>query len=534
MSLGFIPTTGLRVATRIDEMVVADVNGDGRSDVVVASQLPSGPSLTVLLGDGRGGFTAGTSVPAQLPGSQTSSMASGDWNGDGNADLAITSYSSDFSNSANAVSILLGSGSGQFGNPITTPLNPFIRPRGFSTADFNRDGKLDIALQSGQVLLGNGAGGFGSPIAFPKTYELEPIAAGDFNGDGIPDLGVIAPNCRPNAYRCYDDLKGTVLLGNGTGQFTPAQDSTFTAANRYAVADFNGDGIADLAAIRPADFPGSAEVQIRLGSGNGNFSSALAYRLDGLSQFIFDQLGVGDFNQDGLPDLVAAQSGNQFLYLLFNTRTGVDRFLEKPQQVDFSAETRGSVNLDLATGNFVIRAAIPISGRVLGKPKAIGTPLNDRIRGDGQNNGLQGYTGDDRLVGLGGNDQLIGGDGNDVLIGNEGSDTFVFTRELDYPRGVIGRFNRAIGVDQILDFDPAQDRILLDRETFLGISRRVNFDRVDTLAEAKQSRSYIVYIQQTGRLYYNENQAAAGFGKGGLFADLRDGLKLSDANLQSR
>lgn len=529
MSLRFGAAALLPVTGRVDELTVADVNGDGRSDVIVASNQAAGPSLTVLLGDGTGGLTEQTPIGLALSSSKLTGMAAGDWNGDGRADLAVVGYSLDLSsgNLAVGVSVLLGDGTGNFSGSVNTPVRTFTRVNGIDAADFNRDGRLDLALQNGLILLGNGAGGFDRTVPFAATYDYA-IAVGDFNGDGIPDIGAVAPNCRPNAYRCYYDFKGVVLLGDGTGQVGEPQDSTFTEASEYAVADFNGDGDADLAAVK------GAKLSVRLGSGTGNFSSAIVSPLADGTQLSFNQLAVGDFNQDGLPDLIAAAPGSQSLALLLNTRTDTDRFLVKASQIDFSAETRGSVKLDLATGTFVIRSSPLITGTVAIKPQAIGTPQNDRLLGNDRRNFLQGFTGDDRLVGLGGNDQLTGGDGDDELIGGKGKDTFLFTRRFDYPSGSFGRFSRSIGVDRILDFEPDRDRILLDRETFLGISPRVRFDEADSRSEAKRSRSYIVYVRETGQFYYNQNKAAEGFGRGGLFADLRDGLALSAANLQAQ
>lgn len=523
MSLRFSPAITLPTNSRIDEIAVADVNEDSRLDLVIATGGVSGASLTILLGNGTGQFVERPSMP--LP-NTSSIIATGDWNGDGLSDVAITSFSSSNPLSQGEVSILLGDGTGQFNSAINTSINVSNRPNNTSTADFNRDGQLDLALDNGRILLGNGAGGFGKVSNFPTFYSDETIAVGDFNGDGIADIGGIAPNCRPNAYRCYYTRKGTVLLGDGTGQFSTPQDSTFASERDYAVADFNGDGNVDLAGVS------GSRLSVRLGSGKGTFSSAIDFPLSNSSQSNFNQVAVGDFNQDGLPDLVAAQSGSQSLFLLLNSRTDTEQFLVKAKQLDFSAETRGSVSVDLVTNEFVIRAVQLIMGQVPAKPDAIGTLQNDLIRGNNQRNLLQGYAGNDRLMGLDGNDQLIGGDGKDQLIGGKGKDTFLFTRQFNYPVGVVGRFSRTIGVDRILDFDPKQDRIVLDRETFLRISKRVSFDEVDSLADAQRSWSYIVYIQKTGRFYYNENLATVGFGKGGLFADLRDGLELS-ANTKS-
>jgi hypothetical protein len=154
-----------------------DFNADGKLDLLIDG--------TIALGNGDGTFTQGASL------SVNGFSAVGDFNGDGKLDVAVCN------GPANNVAIFLGDGAGNFALASNSPISVGIQPEAIVAGDFNNDGKLDLAIvNSGDntvsLLLGNGDGTFtqagGSP--YPVGSFPTSIAAADFNGDGKLDLAV--------------------------------------------------------------------------------------------------------------------------------------------------------------------------------------------------------------------------------------------------------------------------------------------------------------------------------------------------------
>jgi FG-GAP-like repeat len=227
------------------------------------------------------------------------STVTGDFNGDGNQDLAVCSFG--------GVSILLGNGDGSFTPAPSLPSGS--QPYAIATGDFNADGSLDLAVPGGSAILiylGNGDGTFtAAPTLTIPGAAFWGVVVGDFNRDGKTDLVVTDPDS--NAIR--------TLLGNGDGTFTQTQvvfvGSGTDENQQLVMGDFDGNGTLDVAVLTNGQPVGTVElgaITILLGQGDGSFDRKTAFPAGYvfLPQGDSTSLGVGDFNNDGKLDLAVS------------------------------------------------------------------------------------------------------------------------------------------------------------------------------------------------------------------------------------
>jgi hypothetical protein len=392
--------------------LVGDFNGDGKMDLVACN----GSVITVLLGIGDGTFNALTPIsnPAMVC---PLIMVATDLNNDGKTDLVGVGTSCTAIAEEQLI-VLLGNGDGTFQQPVLSPFSLGLNksPATLAVADFNGDGRLDLALTfptdgtdgpPGQIyiFLGNGDGTLQSPIIYgPPSLDCssgtpncvsapDGLAIGDFNGDGKLDLAVCG-------YQGIGIV--SILLGNGDGTFqAPQPIGSFSvsalSANYVASADLTGDGKLDLVVAghyvatvflgngdgtfgagmtfttpptedsgQPilSDINGDGKldlalsldtgISILLGNGDGTFQphTDVNFSLGGLFQ-----LGAGDFNQDGRLDLVVSEG------VLVQTTAQVSTFsVSFGNQNDGTTSTSQSVTLTNLASSELMLNSVAITG----------------------------------------------------------------------------------------------------------------------------------------------------------------------------
>ncbi len=417
--------------TNPTDMVAHDFNGDGLQDIAITNQTTPG-KVSVLLNTGGGVFGAATSFPTG--GSSPNSIAAGDVNGDGRTDLVVTNLDS------GTVAILRGSGTGLFRRPVTYAAG--TTPWDIAVTDLNSDGALDLAVvnrnASGtvSVLINSGAGTFAPAASYAAGDSPRSIVAADFDGDGFNDvavansgddtLGVLLGRgdgtLKPMAaYEMGDnpygvaagDLNGdgkpdlvtahrtvlgavTVRLGTGDGTFAAAAGYYYTGDNAIAVriADVTGDGNLDVitanqsgttvsihsgngdgtldmpmqliaemeaAGLAVADFDADAQLDVAVSdaagsgvaimlTGGGAFPATVAYSVHKGTSGI----ATGDLNGDGNSDMVVTSVSEKTVSLHFGDGVGgfqapvdipIGGYVFDPVVDDFD----GDGNLDIAT-----------------------------------------------------------------------------------------------------------------------------------------------------------------------------------------
>lgn len=296
-------TTAVNYATGTSpiSVAVADFNGDGKPDLAIANFMSG--NVSILLGNGDGTFQTAVNYNA---GSRPISVAIGDFNGDGNLDLAVAN-----NKTSGTVSILLGQGDGTF--KIGAAYAAGSSSRWVAVGDFNGDNKLDLAVANQtsnnvSILLGNGDGTFRAPVNYNAGSAPVCVVAADLTGNGILDLAVADASSGI-------DSTVSVLLGNGDGTFqTAAAYDTGSRPESVVVADFNNDGILDLAA---ADYDGN-EVSLLLGAGNGTFGRASNFAVGKEPVAI----ASADFAGNGNADLVTPSFSTKTVSVLIGNGAG--------------------------------------------------------------------------------------------------------------------------------------------------------------------------------------------------------------------
>ncbi len=352
-----------------------DFNGDGHLDLAVGDG-----DIAVFLGNGKGTFQQAVDYGA---GVGDGLVSIGDFNDDGKLDVIGINVTGE-------LSVLLGNGDGTFGLPLNSSVGVYdTQAYVLTLADFNHDGKLDVAAfvtnseasQQPQleILLGNGDGTFSIGASYTFSFRPTVIAAGDLNGDGIPDL-VVGISAGTNL-TAFVPASVEVLLGNGDGTFQPPIITVAgNEVSSIAVADFNSDGKLDVALSNT----GWNDVSLLLGNGDGTFQFPMQFS-SGLTSMAGSPggvLAVADFDGNGSPDLAVVTSGITILLSAGKSGSGA---LLAPATIAFGNENIGQTSAAQSsvlsnTSSAVLNiASIAISGPQGGdyqQTKTCGTRLD--------------------------------------------------------------------------------------------------------------------------------------------------------------
>ena len=283
-------------------LVLADFNQDGKKDVVFATASGLTAGLAVSLGNGDGSFQPQTTYTVPTPISSVpaaiSSLVAADLNGDGKPDLVLTTNSD--SAGAATLQVMLNNGDGTFQPPqqIDAKSYQFF----IAVGDVNGDGKGDLIVTapgfvfsaitgSTSLYLGNGDGTFAAPVAINGGANPGPVALVDVNGDGKLDVVIAGAG------------SVAVLLGNGDGTFQAGKSTPtgFSSPGSIATGDIDKDGHLDLIVTECC---GLANTWMLFGNGDGTFAGAAALPL-GLSS---GNARLTDLNGDGYPEIVVTSN----------------------------------------------------------------------------------------------------------------------------------------------------------------------------------------------------------------------------------
>ncbi len=344
-------------------MVTADLNGDGRPDIVTGNGLSD--DVSVLLSDAAGALAEPVTYPLDNASQGYVVVAVGDVNGDGHADVAAAGFN------ANQIVVFMGSADGGLGSPVAYDIGSAQNPRAIALADVDGDGRLDLVTANGDssnlsVLAGDGAGGFAAATNFPTGDHPVGIAVADVDGDG--DADVVTANA--------GNRDVSILVGDGAGHFIAPLDLSVGAdAEPFAVvvADATGDGKPDIVTANagldgspfpPPDLPGN--LSLFVGDGSGGFATAAQLPL-GTAAGRAHAVAVADITGDGHPDIVASRpNANSATLLAGDGAGGFAAAVDLPTSVGPApiaiADVTGDGHLDVLTANAVASSISVLPG----------------------------------------------------------------------------------------------------------------------------------------------------------------------------
>ena len=419
----FAPPLSFAAGTSPSSLGAGDLDDDGDLDAVVTTE----GYVSVLKGNGSGSFNA----PVQYPSPSSYGVLLADFTGDGNLDVATLARSG--YGEFDRLQILAGNGSG--GLALISPtFHAGINPYAMAAADLDDDGRTDIAVanrgtSTAGVLLALGDADFTAALSIDSPADAEILEAGDFNGDGIPDLasgryGTVTvqlgdgsggfetsywnntfqevATVLPGHFDGDSELDllvisryygSTMLLGTGHGTFEPLPTlvPTESYSSRAAAADFNGDGDLDVAVARECC---SSGVSVFLGRGDGTFDPTPPLSSPGYISGIY----AGELDGIGDQDIVVTQPDrNSVLVYLGHgdgTFTGGVEYIvgSEPRSVQ-AGDLTGDGFIDLLTANqssrnLTILAGLGTGAFVPGPTLGLGLRVSDAVPVDIDQDGV--------------------------------------------------------------------------------------------------------------------------------------------------
>lgn len=336
-------------------IALADLDGDGDLDVAVTDSdaLTVGNTVSVYLNDGTGNFGARQAVSVGTGAVVPVGIVAGDFDGDGDKDLAVAAFR--YSGGGSNVVLLRNNGNGTFAAPVVLPTA--AAPYDIAAADLNGDGHPDLVVghdaSKVTVLINNGAGSFAPAITYaglgPESGNAFPaVSLADVDRDG--DIDVFYGSTATS-----DGTTGHIvqLRNNGAGQLTRDADIPLVIYSvgpaDLTAADLNGDGAVDLVAAS-YDGRSSDGVYVILNNGTGGFGNAVLYPAGQITAAV----AAADLNGDGKVDVLTADSYSNAVTVRFNPGTGVfptqtDDYAEFIQSFMDAADIDGDGDLDIFT-----------------------------------------------------------------------------------------------------------------------------------------------------------------------------------------
>jgi hypothetical protein len=332
------PTTFVISSQLTAAILASDIATAGTASVTVTSPPPGGGTSNAVFFNITGSVSSPLFSRSNFAVSQgPRSVTVADFNHDGKLDLAVANVV------ANTVSILLGNGEGTFQSHVD--LATGVGPGFVAVGDFNGDGNPDLAVtnlisNTVSILMGNGDGTFQGHVAYATGMSPNSAAVGDFNRDGKLDLAV----------GNYNGNTVSILLGNGDGTFLSHVDyPTGTIPIAVTMGDFNSDGKLDLAVANAND----GTISILLGNGDGTFQEQVIFPTGGGP----NSIATGDLNGDGNLDLVTTSRSDNAACVLLGRGDGtfqpyVEYFTGLAPIPVAIGDFNGDNMLDLVVGNY--------------------------------------------------------------------------------------------------------------------------------------------------------------------------------------